>query len=308
MTEDLHSRLGGLIEVEGRASAPVADEVDLYAGQIRSRRRARTMRGSAVAAAVVGVVAVGGVALLGGWPDRAAEPASTIESIIEFAPSVDGLGFEADGAVLPAAAAYRDAAPAAQPVGCAALDEYARLVRPADLWASSTDVTVRTGIVTDPDGIALARVTSRWFVDGGAEAFVDDFATLAAQCAPGYAGLGGEETAGATTGDGSAPSGADEGDAQEPGGGEAPAVAGETRSAAILSVETGAVRIADAEEDAVRARLTFANGAIVDLYLLGEREAAIAVLTQQLEPHDTDAAAVEVLEQFAAQVLARTGG
>ncbi|WP_084040433.1 hypothetical protein [Demequina sp. NBRC 110053] len=287
MSDDLRARLHGLVEAEGRASSAGPDESAALARRVRSRRRSRAWAAAALVIAVLAIGAALSIGVLGaasGWwgewgaPD--VEPESTIETIVGFAPASPGLTVELDGTVIPADAAYRDSIAQIQPVGCAALDEYGVAVRQEDVWASTADIVVRTGSVSALEGGGMARITARWFVNGDAQGFVDDFAALAARCEPGFAGLG------------------------DAAAGDAPSGLG-----AVDSVESAAVDVPGATAHAVRALITLEDGDRLDLYLFGAGEAAVAVAagpaSDRAAGDGPDVLASAVLEQFQAQVLDR---
>lgn len=265
MNEDLHGRLAGLIDAEARASERSRPPEDLarYRSEIRARRTARAGGAVAVVAAVgLGVAAT--LAWGGAGIDQ--EPATTLERAISFAPDVEGYAFEADGALRPARDAYRQLAPAGEPPGCAVLDEYAELARPADVWTDASDLAIRTGTLTGASGSLAATVSVRWFADGGGQSFAEDFAALALACGAGFT------AAGEFLGD---------------------------SAVAADAVETGTVAVAGSGEPAVTATVELTGGAgDAVLAVLAVEDAAVGVIVAPDAVGDADAVVADVLEDF----------
>ncbi|MDN4475704.1 hypothetical protein QQX09_07535 [Demequina sp. SYSU T00192] len=264
MRPDVSEGIHALVEFEAQTfdAGHASPDLRLYRRAIAPRRAARlAARTAAAVTAVAGVVVVGLLVADDPGPDRMV--ATTVEALRGFAPEAPPLTFAPDGAAVEAGRS--DAEPAGQRVGCASLDEYAALTRPADVWSGSRDPVIAVGSLTEPGAVTGAIVTVRGF--GAADeagGFVDGFASLATACGSGVrsdAGLFG------------------------------------TASEAS-AVRVAAVPVSGSEAPAAHATVALAAGGTYEVYLVAASDAAVSVVV----PPGAPDVGPEVLEQFVSYV------
>ncbi|WP_062465596.1 hypothetical protein [Demequina maris] len=266
MKPDLSEGIHALVEFEAETfdAGHASPDLRLYRRAIAPRRAARLAARTAAAVAAASGVVVAGL-LVADSLDRDRMVATTVDALQGFVPAAPPLTFAPEGTVIAAGESDAGPAEAGRVVGCASLDEYAALTRPADVWSGSSDPVVAVGSLTEPGADPGAIVTVRGFGSPDeAGGFVDGFASLATACGSGVRS-----------------------DA---------ALFGTDSEASAVTV--AAVAVAGSEAPAAHATVALVAGGTYEVYLLAASDAAVSVVV----PPGMPDVGPEVLEQFVSYV------